>query len=114
MKFVKLLILVLNKVDKLDKLLKEFASQHVTGATIVNSRGLARELMNKDELNIIGSFRQLLDVNRKESKTIFMVVKEEKVEQVVAIIENIVGSLDQPDTGILFTTPIDFIRGYKQ
>ena len=54
---MKLLILVLNKVDKLDKLLKEFASQHVTGATIVNSRGMARELMNKDELNIIGSFR---------------------------------------------------------
>lgn len=95
-------------------MLKEFASQHVIGATIINSTGLARELMNKDELNIIGLFRQFLDIKRKESKTIFMVEKEEKVEQVVSIIESIVGSLDKSDTGILFTTPIDFIRAYKQ
>lgn len=111
---MKLLILVLNKVEKLDRLLKEFASQHISGATIINTTGMAQKLMHNDDLNIIGSFRHLIDPKRGENKTIFMVIKEEKLPQIIEVIESIVGSLDEPDTGILFTTPIDFIRGYKQ
>lgn len=111
--YMKLLIFVLNKAEKFDLLLKEFAANDITGATIISSTGMARELMKKDDLGIIGSFRHLLDNNRRENKTMFMVIKEEKIPTVVEVIEKVVGNLDQPDTGILFTTSLDFVKGFK-
>ena len=40
-----------------------------------------------------------------------IVLREDQVETAVQVIEREVGDLDQPDTGIVFTLPIDFIRG---
>lgn len=110
---MKLLIFVLHKVELLDKLLKNFALENVSGATIINTKGMVQKLLDDDDYDIIGSFRHLINAKKGENKTIFMAVKDEKVEQVVGIIEATVGSLDEPGTGILFTTPIDYIRGYK-
>ena len=113
---MKLLIFVLNKVDKLDKLLKEFAKHQITGATVINSQGMAHELLKSNDetlSGIVGSLRKLLNPNDSQNKTMFMVVKEERVLEIVEVIESVVGSLDQPDSGILFTLPIDFLRGMK-
>ena len=49
----------------------------------------------------------------KENKTIFMVVPDEKVATVSAIVNEVTGGLDHPDTGILFTVPIDHVEGMK-
>jgi len=111
---LKLLIFILNKVEMVDTLLKKFTSENISGATIANTRGMLQKLMSDDDLNIIGSFRHLINPKRSENKTIFMVVKEEKIKEIVEIIESIVGSLDEPDSGLLFTIPIDYVRGYKQ
>lgn len=110
---MKLLVFVLNKVECLEKLLKEFASKNISGATIISSTGMMHELMNSEDIGIIGSFRHFINSQRKENKTLFMVIKEEKIPEVYAIIESIVGSLDIPDTGIVFTLPIDDLKGFK-
>lgn len=111
---MKLLVFVLNKVEKLDLLLKEFAIHNINGATIISSMGMAQELLQHDELNIIGSFRHLLDKNRKENKTLFMVVRDEQVKDILDVIEKVVGNLEDPNTGILFTTTLDFVKGFKR
>lgn len=110
---MKLLFFVLHKVELLDRLLKNFASENISGATIINTKGMVQKLLDDDDDNIIGSFRYLINPKRGENKTIMMAIKEDKLEQIVQIIERTVGSLDEPDTGILFTTPIDFIKGLK-
>ena len=110
---MKLLVLVLNKIECLEKLLKEFVEKDISGATIISSTGMAHELMANDDIGLIGSFRHFLNSQRKENKTLFMVVKEEKIPDVYQAIERIVGSLDEPDTGILFTLPIDDLKGFK-
>lgn len=110
---MKLLVLVLNRTEKFDMLLKTLASNNITGATIISSKGMAHELMANNDLGILGSFRHLLDDSHKESKTMFMVTEENKVPVIIEVVESVVGSLDLPDTGILFTVPVDFTRGFK-
>ena len=47
-----------------------------------------------------------MDPDREESKTIFMVLKDEKVEVVKGIVREVIGDLSQPDTAVLFTLPV--------
>ena len=70
---MKLLVLVLNRPDKLNKLLHEFNDHEIRGATILESTGMAHTLMSDDD-HLFGSWRRFLDPDRKESKTIYMVV----------------------------------------
>jgi len=113
---LKLLVFILNKTDKLDRLLKELADEHLTGATVMNSSGMASSLVNSNDeslSNIFGSLRNMLRENKKENKTIMMVTKEENVSKIETVIERVVGSIDEPNTGILFTIPVDYLRGFK-
>ena len=42
-----------------------------------------------------------------------MVTSEKNVARVEEIIEEVVGDLNEPNTGILFTVPVDYLRGFK-
>lgn len=108
---MKLVFIVLNKLDCLDKLLTAFGKNSIPGATILSSRGMAQTLEAHDELRFIGSLRMLMNANYKENRTILMAVPDEKVDTVVELVNKATGGLDQPDSGILFTLPIDRVEG---
>ena len=108
---MKLVVIVLNKLDCLDKLLTAFGKNSIPGATILSSRGMAQTLEARDELRVIGSLRMLMNANYKENRTILMAVPDEKVDTVVELVNKATGGLDQPDSGILFTLPIDRVEG---
>lgn len=108
---MKLLVLILNEFGKLDELLLKLNDARISGATILNSSGMARTLVEIGDENLFGSLRHLLDLDRNENRTILMVLDEEKVATTIALIESVVGNLDLPGTGILFTVPIDFVKG---
>lgn len=104
---MQLFLIVLNKVEKLDDLLENLMQHGFSGATILNSTGMIRELAkNIEDYPIFGSLRFLVDTDRKESKTIFMAIKNEQVEEVKKIIRSVIGDLSKPDTAILITLPI--------
>ena len=113
---MKLLVFVLNKVELLDELLEGFAEEKIGGATIFHSLRMARELSHAghEDDRFLGSLRAFLDPDREESRTIFTVVEDSQVEKVVRVIESVVGSLSRPDTGIVFTLPVDFIKGLRE
>ncbi len=108
---MKALFLVLNKIEKLNDLLNEFASENISGATIFNSNGMAHSLYDSDDHHTFFAFRSYLNPKRRESKTIMMIIKDEEQEKVISCIEKVVGDLDQPDVGIIFTTPVDYVKG---
>lgn len=111
---MKLLIFVLNRPDKLDRILAEFARRELCGATILDSMGMARILADKhdeDELPFLGTFRAFLRPERQESKVILAAVRADQVPEVVEVIESIVGDLGNEDTGVVFTVPIDYTKG---
>ncbi len=104
------LLMVLNKVELLDTLLEKFLEQGVKGATILNSIGMARELA---DYPIFGSLRFLINLDRQESKTVFMVLKDDQVEKVKEVIRQVVGDLSQPDTAVVFTLPVLSVEGVE-
>jgi nitrogen regulatory protein PII len=111
---MKLLIFVLSHVEKLQPLLKTFNDQGVAGATILDSSGMGRELSERDEFSIFGSMRALIDQNNRTTKTLFLVVEDDAVIKIERMIETVVGDLSKPDQGILFTLPLDYVKGYKK
>ena len=108
---MQLLILVLNKIECLEDILEQFAEEGIQGATVIDSRGMAQSLYNHDELKFIASLRLLLDPSHQENKTIFVVLPEDKISVVSRIVNDITGGLNNPDTGILFTVPVQHIEG---
>ena len=55
----------------------------------------------------------LIDPDRKESKTIFMALKDEKVEEAKKIIREVVGDLSKPDSAVIFTLPVLSAEGVE-
>ena len=43
-----------------------------------------------------------------------MVIKDEEQDKVLECIEKVIGNLDKPDTGIIFTMPVDFVKGLNR
>lgn len=108
---MKLLMIVLNKTECLERLLTAFGTNEIMGATIIDSKGMAQELDQLDDLDFMLPLRMLIHPAHHENKTIFMVVPDEKVKKVSDIVNEVTGGLGKPDTGILFTVPIDHIEG---
>ena len=64
---MQLLVIVLNKLECLDKLLTALEEEHIPGATILDSRGMAQQLEGHDELRFLGSLRMLMNPAHKEN-----------------------------------------------
>ncbi|HHY83385.1 MAG TPA: hypothetical protein GX505_12035 [Clostridiales bacterium] len=112
---MKLLVYVLNNDDLLDDLLQSFMKSGIKGATIIESMGMARVLTshNNENIPLIGSLKLLLSGGCPFNKTIFVALKDEQVNTCIMAIKEVVGSLNEPDSGILFTLPIDYIEGFE-
>ena len=108
---MKLLIFILEDVKKLDDLLLELSKQGLGGATILNSKGMAKSLYAKDESILMNSLKALLNPEDPENRTIFTIVDQKQEELFKKAVNKVVGSLSEPDTGILFTIPIDSVEG---
>jgi hypothetical protein len=113
---MKLFVLILNRTEKLDDLMMTFVKEGICGATILESTGMARELYHskhdEEEVNFLGSIRSYLNGDEnKKSKTILTVIRDDQEDTIVRITEEIVGDFSEPDTGIMFSLPLDFVRG---
>ena len=103
---MQLLLLVLNRVEKLDDLLEALMEAKISGATILNSIGMVREMASQEYQPIFGSPWFLSDPDRKESKTIFLVLSDEQAVKARGVIGRVIGDMSKPDTAVLFTLPV--------
>ncbi|NSW90762.1 MAG: hypothetical protein HPY74_08835 [Firmicutes bacterium] len=113
---MQLLVFVLNKVELLDELLKNFVKAGIKGATILDSMGMARALISNGNENIpiFGSLRMILNEGHSSNKTLFVVLEDDQVNACIRCIRKVVGDLNQPDIGILFTVPVNYIEGINK
>lgn len=106
------LFIVLNKTEKLDALMVSFAEHGITGGTILDSKGMAKYLYSEHhELPMFGSLYMLMNDGRPMNKTIFMLLKKEKVETAKSIVKETLGDLNQENMGIMFTIPVSSVEG---
>lgn len=108
---MKLLILILNKTEKLEEVLEAYLEIGITGATIIESVGMGQILSH--EVPIFAGLRFMFAGAKPHNKTIISVIKDEKEKEAVRILENILGGLGNPGTGIVFTVPIHGVVGLK-
>lgn len=107
---MQLLIAVINEEEKLDAILSGLVELGVTGATIINSEGMGRVLAH--DIPIFAGLDALITRSRPQNQTIFSVIREEdKVDAVIALLQEICGDFENPATGIVFTVPVSRVVG---
>lgn len=105
------LFIVLNRVEKLDKLLEELRAAGIGGATVLNSIGMAHELGGLEDSHAISSFRAFFGMRHSENRTIFTIIDRRQVMDAREVFDRVVGDVTQPDTGIIFAVPAIFVEG---
>ena len=101
--------LVLDNPALLNDVLAAWTDAGVRGITILESTGVhrVRTRASKQDMPFMLGFSRLLRTDQVGHYTLFAVVPAmENVEHLVAITEEIVGDLSQPNTGVLFALPV--------
>ncbi|HZJ83049.1 MAG TPA: P-II family nitrogen regulator [Clostridia bacterium] len=108
------LFFVLNETEYLDDVLAALVHVGVKGATILDSQGMGSALIhNQDkDIPVFGFLKSFLETSHPYNKTIFSILEtEELVDEVVAAIKEVVGDINQPGIGMVFTVPVGRIYG---
>jgi nitrogen regulatory protein P-II 1 len=109
---MELLVCVVNEEGKLEDILSGLLQLGVTGATVVNSHGMARHLT---QALVFAGLQDVLARARLENSTIFSVIEtEEMVQDAINMIRDVCGDLSAPGTGILFTIPLNRVIGLSR
>ncbi|MPM81257.1 hypothetical protein SDC9_128309 [bioreactor metagenome] len=109
---MQMLVIVLNKVDKVESLFKEFLDIGVQGGTIIDSKGMARVLHEEvDKIPLFGSIKMLINDQYPYNKTIFVVLDDEQVQPAIDAVKRVVEDLSKPDVGIVYTIPVTHVEG---
>ena len=109
---MQLLIYITKEIEKLPTVLGGFMEEGIRGATVVDSQGALRTVLNDsvEAPPIFGSLRKFLNPRGEEEKMVFVVLLEEKVEAAKNVIRR-TADLSRPDTGIFFTLPVNDAEG---
>lgn len=112
---MKLMVIILNKLEAMEYLLEGLSAAGIGGATIIESSGMAMTLNKLDSSFVSASIRALFSSdNDEDNRTIISVIRDDQLEIARKVIYSTVGDLSMPNTGILFTLPIDFAEGIKK
>lgn len=110
---MKLMVIILNKVEAIDSLLEGLSAAGIGGATIIESAGMATTLSKTGSSFISASLKALLSGD-EDNRTILSVIKDSQLDTVRRVVYTTVGDLSTPNTGILFTIPLDFVEGTRK
>ena len=106
---MQLLIAVINREEKVDEILSGMIELGVTGATVIASEGMGRVLSH--DVPIFAGIAALASNSRPQNQTILSVIRDDKVEGVLRLLQEICGDFKNPATGIAFTLPITHVVG---
>lgn len=111
---MKLLITIINEPDLLSKVLESLELHNIKGGTILESKGMANELLNNEEFAFFGTLRKSIIKEHAKNLTLLFALDDNQIEIAINSIEKIVGSFDNPDTGIAIVLPIEYIKGISK
>ncbi len=105
----RLLVAVINDPEKLDEILSGFLEMGVTGATILSSEGMGRLLSH--DIPIFAGLQTLITGSRPQNRMIFSVLPEDRLDDAIAVLQEVCGNFTAPATGIAFVLPVDRVIG---
>ena len=105
-----LILFVLHDPEKLKDVLESWDNAGVNGITILPSTGIGRlrsDDLLREDLPLIPNIDDLLQAHEITNRTLFSLVDgEAMVDRVVKATEDVIGDLDEPNTGILTVIPV--------
>jgi len=104
-----MIMLVLDNPDQLEMVLRAWEGAGVQGATIIESTGYHR--LRQRALPVRYLFPGSGAVEEGHLTLFVIVPSEEVVHRCLEATEKIVGSLDQPHTGVLAAWPLLLVKG---
>lgn len=103
-----LMVVVFCDTEKTGELVRRLQEAGVSGATILEGVGAGRVKGDFNCTPLIAGFLKLLDNNHVGNKVLFSVIKREDIlQRAIQEITAVLGDLNKPGTGILFTVPVD-------
>lgn len=110
-----LVTFVLNNPDLLEEVIEAWEKIGVPGATVLLGTGMGRMHQTRfmrDDMPLMPSVGDFYQPHPQTmSRTIFAAVKDEAlIDRIAAVTQELVGDMNEPETGILFVTPI--LRAY--
>lgn len=100
---------VIDDPTKLDKVLAALEKGGIGGATIFESSGMHRH--QKKHLPLPYLYAPM-DTNEMDNVTVVMIVEDQAaVTKCQTIVEEVLGDLNQPDTGIFAAWKLDMTKG---
>jgi hypothetical protein len=112
-----MVMFVLSNTGLLDPLLKAWEGVGVYGVTILPSTGLARLKQKsalRDDLPLIPSLEDIMEHVENTNRTLFTIAKDDaEVKSILDATQNVVGNLQDSNTGILIVLPCAQVYGYK-
>lgn len=108
----KLLICIIERDDKLDDVLEALVEVGITGATILEVRGMFEYLA--DEIPLFAGFRNLIEDYNPSNKMVMSVMRDtDLLKLAMDTIESVYGKFTEPNSGIMFAIDIGHLRGLK-
>lgn len=102
---------VLEREEYLEEILEAFLEKGIPGATVLQSTGMGKIMA--EHCPIFIRLRSIITENNLvNNHTIFVVVEDELVVRVLELIEEVVGDLEQPGTGVFFSLPVARAKGF--
>ncbi len=111
---MKMILFVLNDPAKVLDLLAAWREAGASGATVLFSTGMGRLHQSaalRDDLPLMPSLSDFYMQSEELSRTIFTIIHDDLVKNLIAVTEQIVGDLNKPGSGILVVLPTDSVHG---
>ncbi|MFW5694413.1 MAG: PTS sugar transporter subunit IIA [Alkalispirochaeta sp.] len=105
---MKLVMINLYVEEYLYRILELFIEEGIEGATIMESAGMGQYISN---VPLFADFIGFMNESKRHSKTIFAMVPEEHVEDLMDGIEEITGNLDKKQGAVVLVLDIAAYRG---
>lgn len=114
---MQVLFIVLNDLSYEGEILKVFIDKKVRGATIIDSEGMAKAVMQNEGLDFFfsGPFANSLPKNIGDSKTFFTVIpNDDLLKDLVDEIQRLLSTSNQETVGFMFAVPVSGIYPLKK
>lgn len=109
---MQLLILILKKVELTNEIMKKLAESGVKGGTTLEGNGMADAIADMEDLPMFGMLRSILEDGEKEvCKVMLFVLEDDQLTTTREIIKKTIGDFNAPNTGIMFSIPINHVEG---
>ncbi len=115
---MKMILFVLHDPGKLSALLEAWEKAGAGGVTVLLSTGAGRIRQSaslRDDIPLMPSVSDFYERDESLSRTLFTVVKDEATAKRIRVAtQEIVGDLEQPDTGLFAVLPVELAAGLEK